>query len=217
MSVTYGGAAALNPEASEADAGPLPTSTTERFSDRARALFYARLAFLAIGLGVLAIPSWSQRLGITNTGAFLVYFGVIAYSVTNFLLIDHPKFGRPVTMATLLCDMLALAALVTPSGGLRSPMMGAHVVYSIFFVLFFPRWWSLVPPLLLLPIVALLQPGAFVSQELFLMVWYATLSLIAAYVLLYLNGRDAFHLEQLKVLSKSQELAIITEERLRLV
>ncbi len=189
---------------------------SERFSDRARALFYARLAFLAIGLCVLAVPDWSRFLGITDTGAFLIYFGVIAYSVTNFLLIDHPKFGRPVTFVTLCLDLVALAALVTPSGGLRSPMMAAHIMFTIFFVLFFPRRSVILPPLLILPVVAYLQEGSLVTQEVFMMLWYTTLSGIAAYVLLYLNKRDRSRVDQLKVLSKSQEEAIVTEERLRM-
>ena len=189
---------------------------SERFSDRARALFYARLAFLAIGLCVLAVPDWSRLLGITDTVAFLVYFGVIAYSVANFLLIEHPKYGRPLTFVTLVLDLAALGLLVMPSGGLRSPMMAGHVIFAIFFVLFFPRWFALVPPLLALPAIAMFQPRALVSQEIFLMLWYATLSLVAAYVLLYLNKRDRLRIDQLKVLSKSQEAAIVTEERLRL-
>jgi two-component system sensor histidine kinase DegS len=213
MSVQFGGAAARDPM----DAGePDDPALMERFSDRARALFYARLAFLAIGLCVLAVPSWSRFLGITDTAAFLVYFGVIAYSVTNFLLIDHPKLGRPVTFATLVLDLLALAALVTPGGGLRSPMMAGHVMYTIFFVLFFPKRYAIVPPLLLLPLVAVLQEGALVSQGVFLMLWYTTLSFIAAYLLLYLHVRDQKRINQLRVLSKSQEAAIVTEERLRL-
>ncbi|MCA9550025.1 MAG: sensor histidine kinase [Myxococcales bacterium] len=213
MSVQFGGAAALDPSQAGEHEDP---AIMERFSDRARALFYARLAFLAIGLCVLAVPSWSQFLGITDTAAFLVYFGVIAYSVTNFLLIDHPKLGRPVTFATLVLDLLALAALVTPGGGLRSPMMAGHVMYTIFFVLFFPKRYAIVPPLLLLPLVAFLQEGALVSQGVFLMLWYSVLSFIAAYLLLYLHVRDQRRINQLRVLSKSQEAAIVTEERLRL-
>ncbi len=195
-------------------------SMTERFSDRARALFYARLAFLAIALAVLAVPQWSVFLGTTGSVAFFVYFGVIVYSVANFLLIDHPRFGRPLTFLTLLLDLAALTSLVLPSGGLKSPMMAGHVMFTIFFVLLFPRRLAVVPPLLMLPIMArldlLLQEGAIWSQGLFLVVWYTTIGLIAAYVMLYLNGRDEARTDQLRVLSKTQELAVVTQERLRL-
>jgi len=89
-------------------------------------------------------------------------------------------------------------------------------MFTIFFVLFFPRWWALGPQLLVLPAIVVMQKGALVSQGVFLMLWHATLSVIAAYVLLYLNRRDRQRIDQLKVLSKSQEAAIVTEERLRL-
>ena len=213
MPPTYGGAAARDPSREDPD-------LTERFSDRARALFYARLAFLGIGLAVLAVPSWSSYLGTTSSTAFIIYFAVIGYSVANFLLIDHPRFGRPLTFLTLIFDLTALSSMIMPSGGLKSPLMAAHVLFTIFLVLLFPRIWSVVPPLLMLPIVARLdlifQEGAIVAQGLFLVVWYTTLALIASYVLLYLSTRDEKRSRQLKMLSKAHEVAIITEERLRL-
>lgn len=212
MPPTFGGAAAQTPY--------IDPDITERFSDRARALFYARLAFLGIGLAVLAVPSWSQYLGTTSPTAFLVYFAVIAYSVANYLFLDHPRFGRPITFITLVLDLLALMAIILPSGGLKSPMMPAHVMFTCFFALLFPRMLSLAPPLLMLPIMArldaLMQDGADTSQGVFLVVWYATLSIIAAYMLMYLNQRDERRVRQLRALAKTQEENIITQERLRL-
>ncbi|MEL7371824.1 MAG: sensor histidine kinase, partial [Myxococcota bacterium] len=122
-------------------------------------------------------------------------------------------------------DLAALTSMVLPSGGLKSPLMAGHLMWTIFFVLLFPQRLAIVPPLLMLPLLMLpimarldllLQKGALVSDGVFLVVWYTTLSLIAAYVMLYLNGRDEARSDQLRVLSKSQELAIVTEERLRL-
>jgi signal transduction histidine kinase len=210
MPPTFGGAAAAHPQLHDPD-------IIERFSDRARALFYARLAFLGIGLGVLAVPSWSQFLGTTSSAAFIIYFAVIAYSVANYLLLDHPKYGRPVTFLTLNLDLVALAMLVLPSGGLKSPMMAAHVMFTIFFALLFPRLVSIVPVLLLLPIVAFLRTDAIpVEQTVFLVVWYGTLSIIAAYLFSYLNARDEKRVRQLRLLAKTQEENIVTQERLRL-
>ncbi len=215
MSVSYGGSAALR-------SLPAPDSDliTERFSDRARALFYARLAFLTIALAVLAVPAWSAFLGTTGSSAFLVYFAVIAYSVANFLLIDHPRLGKPLTFATLVLDLAALTSMVLPSGGLKSPLMAGHLMFTIFFVLLFPHRLAILPPLVMLPIMArldlILREEAIWSQGVFLVLWYTTLSLIAAYVMIYLNQRDEARTRQLNMLSKSQELAIVTEERLRL-
>lgn len=189
---------------------------TERFSDRARALFYARLAFLAIGLSVLAVPAWSRLLGFTDAHAFLVYMVVIAYSVANFFLIDHPRLGRPITAVTLSLDLVTLGAVVLASGGLRSPLMAAHVMLTLFFVLFFPRWFAVLPGFVFLPVVVALQGGGVVADRVFLVVWYTTLGLITAYVLLYLDGRDKRRVDALRVLNKAQESAVVNEERLRL-
>src|SRR5688572_24335418 len=172
MPPTFGGAAAQTPY--------IDPDITERFSDRARGLFYARLAFLGIGLAVLAVPSWSQFLGTTSAMAFIIYFAVIAYSVANYLVIDHPKYGRPFTFVTLNLDLIALTSMILPSGGLKSPIMAAHVMFTIFFVLLFPRLIAILPPILMLPIVARLdlwlQAGAQASEGMFLVLWYATLS-----------------------------------------
>jgi signal transduction histidine kinase len=212
MPPTFGGAAAQTPY--------IDPDITERFSDRARALFYARLAFLGIGLAVLAVPSWSQYLGTTSSTAFIIYFAVIAYSVANYLLLDHPKLGRPITFITLSLDLLALLSMILPSGGLKSPIMAAHVMFTCFFALLFPRLITLAPPLLMLPLVArldiLLDDGTDSTPGVFLVVWYATLSIIAAYLLMYLNARDERRVRQLRALSKTQEENIVTQERLRL-
>lgn len=209
MPPTFGGAAAAHPF--------IDPDITERFSDRARALFYARLAFLGIGLGVLAVPSWSQFLGATSSISFVIYFAVIAYSVANYLLLDHPKLGRPLTFITLNLDLVALSSMIMTSGGLASPIMAAHVMFTIFFALLFPRWIAIAPPIVMLPIIFYLSDDmALASQGVFLVVWYATLSLIAAYLLTYLNARDERRTRQLRDLAKSQEENIVTQERLRL-
>ncbi|MBK8014250.1 MAG: sensor histidine kinase [Deltaproteobacteria bacterium] len=215
MSATFGGAALSAREALRRDPALL-----ERFSDRARALFYARLAFLAIGLAVLAVPSWSLFLGTTSSTAFVFYFAVIAYSVLNYLFIEHPRFGRRLTFVTLCLDLVALCSMVLLSGGLSSPIMAAHGLFTLFFILLFPRKRSIVPPLLILPIAGQLHDsltsGVVRSETIFLIGWYATLSVIVAYVLLFLHRRDEKRRVQLSQLSKAQETSIVTQERLRL-
>lgn len=212
MPPTFGGAAARIPAP--------PSEPSDRFANRARALFFARLVVLAIVLAVLAVPSWSFFLGTTSALGFGVYFAVITYSITNFLLLEHPTLGKPVTYITLVLDLIAVAMLVVPSGGLKSPVMAAHLMLTLFFVLLFPKLPALIPPFLFLPVVARLDliahDNALPSERLFLVVWYTILSLITAYVILYLNARDARRSEQLWEMSTAQEEAIVTEERLRL-
>ena len=44
----------------------------DRFLTRARALFYARLAFLVLGLGVIGVPAWSHAFGVGGPGAYAI-------------------------------------------------------------------------------------------------------------------------------------------------
>src|SRR5689334_13651413 len=73
----------------------------DRFVARARALFYARMMFLTLGLLILAVPPWSHYFGLTGPLAFGGYFSMLLYSVANFMVIDHRKAGRWVTYITL--------------------------------------------------------------------------------------------------------------------
>jgi len=213
MSPVYGGAAAE-------ESTPYPDQLGDRFSDRARALFYARLSFLAIGLGVLAVPSWSHYLGVTTQASFLLYFIAIGYSVTNYLLLDHPRWGRPLTFVTLNFDLMVLLAMVMASGQLESPIMAAQVMFTIFFAMLFPRMLAVIPPLLMLPIVArvdlLWGGGGLTERQYFFLIWYVALNAVAVYVMVYLHRVEVRHMRQLKALSDTREESLIAEERLRL-
>src|SRR5947209_8999474 len=72
----------------------------DRFLTRARALFYARLAFLVLGLAVIGVPSWSAAFGVGGPGAIAVYVAMGAYSGADYLLLGDPKPGKPLTFAT---------------------------------------------------------------------------------------------------------------------
>jgi two-component system, NarL family, sensor histidine kinase DegS len=213
MSPVYGGAASD-------ESIPYGDELRDRFSDRARALFYARLSFLAIGLGVLAVPSWSSYLGATTQSAFLIYFVAIGYSVTNYLLLDHPRWGRPLTFVTLNFDLFALTAMVMASGGLESPIMAAQVMFTIFFAMLFPRLLAIIPPLLMLPVVArldvLLTGPGLTERQFFFLIWYVALNAIAVYVMVYLSRVELRHMQQLRSLSDTREESLVAEERLRL-
>src|SRR3954469_14350411 len=104
------GAAALDPEAvQKASIAPAESTgiafTEERFLTRARALFYARIAFLTLGLLVLGVPGWASALGIEGSGAIAVYVAMVAYSAANYFLLTNAALGRPVTFITLCADL----------------------------------------------------------------------------------------------------------------
>src|SRR2546423_13816353 len=111
--VSGSGAAALNPEAVQKSSIARAESTgigftQERFLTRARALFYARIAFLTLGLLVLGVPGWSQALGIDGAGPVVVYLAMVGYSAANYALLRKSKLGRAATFATLCADLVVL-------------------------------------------------------------------------------------------------------------
>src|SRR4051812_27978091 len=69
----------------------------EKFVTRARALFYTRLAFLTLGLGVLAVPAWARAFQAEGPWGFLIYLGMLSYSIANFVVVEHPVVGRIAT------------------------------------------------------------------------------------------------------------------------
>src|SRR5438105_7769048 len=88
----------------------------DRFLTRARALFYARLAFLVLGLGVIGVPSWSAAFGIRGSKPFAVYLLMVAYSAANYLFLARKKLGKALTFATLCADLCVLVWLVSVTG-----------------------------------------------------------------------------------------------------
>lgn len=192
----------------------------DKFITRARTLFYTRLAFLTIGLGLLAVPTWSEAFGIRGHMGFIVYFGMLGYSIANFLVVEHRKVGRPATFVTLCFDLLVLVYLIEASGGLKSPLLATQLMFTTLFVILFPKPLAILPPLLTLPIVAKLDQTMGTRHlgflDLLILVWYSALNFILVYVMVYLNEREeAAHRDVVSLERDLQNLAVV-EERNRL-
>src|SRR5437763_12490596 len=127
----------------------------DRFLTRARALFYARLAFLVLGLGVIGVPSWSAAFGVRGSKAFAVYLLMVAYSAANYVFLARKKVGKALTFVTLCGDLCVLVWLVSITGGLRSPLLAAQLLFTILFVVLFPSPIPAGPPLRPAPVAAL--------------------------------------------------------------
>ncbi len=192
----------------------------EKFVTRARTLFYARLAFLSIGLGLLAVPFWSATFGIRGHMGFVVYFGMLGYSIANFLVVEHQAVGRYATFVTLCLDLLVMVYLIEASGGLHSPLFATQLMFTTLFVILFPKPLAILPPMLTLPIVAkldtLLGTRELGLNDLLILIWYSALNFIVVYVFVYLNEReDAAHRDVVTLERDLQSLAVV-EERNRL-
>ncbi|MFE8598109.1 sensor histidine kinase [Archangium violaceum] len=194
----------------------------DRFVARARALFYARLCFLTLGLAILAVPAWSRYFNFQGNFAFAGYFAMLLYSVANFTVIDHPKAGRWVTYITLCFDLLIVVVLINKpqvGGGLQSPLLGTQLLFTTLFAILFPKPIAILPSMLALPITArldLLLNREVTAVEVLTLLWYSALNFTIVYALVYLSEREAAsHREVVELQGDLKELAVV-EERSRL-
>ncbi|HEX5745686.1 MAG TPA: sensor histidine kinase [Archangium sp.] len=194
----------------------------DRFVARARALFFARLCFLTLGLAILAVPAWSRYFNFQGNFAFAGYFAMLLYSVANYTVIDHPKAGRWVTYITLCFDLLIVVVLINKpqvGGGLQSPLLGTQLLFTTLFAILFPKPIAILPSMLALPITArldLLLNREVTAVEVLTLLWYSALNFTIVYVLVYLSEREAAsHREVVELQGDLKELAVV-EERSRL-
>lgn len=187
---------------------------------RARALFYARLALLFIGLGILVVPAWKDFFEIETLRGLVVYMVMVAYSAVNYVVLDTPKLGSRLTFVSLCMDLIVLVYLVVVSGGLQSPLLPTQLLFTTLFVMLFPRPLAVIPPLLTFPVVAkiqeILSEGWFTSQDLFLLIWYSAINCVIVYVMVYLNTREETKHREILRLQRSLKDYAVTQERTRL-
>jgi two-component system, NarL family, sensor histidine kinase DegS len=189
----------------------------ERFLTRATAVFYARNAFLLLGLGILFAPSWKVAFRIEGPLPYLWFVAAAASTVACQAFAAHPVQGRRVMFATLLFDLVTLLVLILRSGGLSSPAMGAQVLFTLFFALLFPNPIAIVPPLMMLPAVILARPGdAPLSADVMRLCWYAALNAVAVYVTVYQTSREEKQNREILELEQELKKLAIVEERNRL-
>lgn len=196
----------------------------ERFLTRATAVFYARGAFLVLGLGILLLPSWQRAFAIQGA---LPWCGLVTGVVSALVcqgLADHPRHGRRVMFVTLLLDLTILLVLVARSGGLESPAMPSQLLFTIFFALLFPNPVAILPPLLLLPAAILVRQlnvdwateAPLLASQVLHLAWMAALNGVAVYVMVYLTSREEKQNREILELEQSLGKMALVEERNRL-
>jgi two-component system sensor histidine kinase DegS len=190
----------------------------ERFLTRSTAVFYARVALILLGLGILLLPTWQRAFAIAGPGPWAVLALTTATAVVCQHFAAHPVHGRRVMFVTLLVDLGVLLLLVERSGGVQSPAMPAQLLFTIFFALLFPNPIAIVPPLLLLPLAVIVgaEGARPVAADILRLAWLAALNGIAVYVMVYLTSRE--EKQNREILELEQELGrmALVEERNRL-
>lgn len=186
----------------------------ERFVTRATAVFYARVALLSLGLGVLVVPSWRESFRMEGAAPWLVFAAGIAWALSCQAFAAHPEQGRRVMFVTLVFDLVVLVLLIARSGGFASPAMGVQLLFVIFFALLFPNPVAILPPLLVLPAVILQSPlDALAVMRLG---WIAALNGVAVYVIVYLTSREEKQTREILELEQSLRKLSVVEERNRI-
>lgn len=192
----------------------------DRFLTRANAVFYARLAFLFLGLVVLLRPSWRAGLDPLQPYVIPAYLFSVVYTGVAQVLARHPRHGRWVMFMTLNFDLSVLLVVIATTGGLLSPVMAAQVLFTLFFALLFPNPIAIIPPLIMLPAVVglsqLAEARPAFEIELLFLLWYAALNGIAVYVTVYLTGREEQQNREILELEGELKKLAVVEERNRL-
>ena len=193
-----------------------------RFIARARALFFARLMFLALGLLILSVPHWSTYFGLGGLFAVAGYLTMLMYSVANYWVIEHPQAGPIVTYVTLCLDLLLMVFLILKpylGGGLQSPLLATFLLYTMLFAILFPKPLAILPPLMALPLTTrldILLHQSVTAVEVLTVIWYMGLNLIIVYVIVYLNEREEAAHRQVVELQNNLKERAVNEERGRL-
>lgn len=186
----------------------------ERFLTRATAVFFARIALLSLGLGVLVVPSWRASFAMEGVLPWVVFAAGIVWAFACQAFAAHPAHGRRVMFVTLVFDLVVLVELINRSGGLGSPAMGMQLLFVIFFALLFPNPVAILPPLLVLPIVTVQSPLDWLAVM--RLAWILALNGVAVYVIVYLTSREEKQTREILELEQSLRKMSVVEERNRI-
>jgi len=190
----------------------------DQFSHRAKAVFYARLALDAFGVLFLLAPSWASASTPFLSWALFIYLVLLAGHVTSYLWIDH-KGDRVVFFLSLCLDTLALGSVIVLTGGLASPLMSGHILYAVFFAILYPHPLAILPPLLLLPVIAKISQLTGIEEpgrDLLLLLWYSGLDLIIVYVVVYFDLQENLQFRNILQLSQEKQRLGRVAERQRM-
>lgn len=191
-----------------------------KFITRAKAIFWARLSLLILFLIVFIVREWARFLGVDSIWAVFFFVFILIYTILFAYSVFYRKKEVVITYISLLLDLPFLVYLIVYTGGLRSPFFFLQLLYTMFYALLFTRPLAIIPPLMLLPIIAHIDQLVFVRglviQDVLILIMYALANLLLLYSIVYFNTQENIqHDELLKLKDMKRELEL-SDERLRL-
>jgi signal transduction histidine kinase len=191
-----------------------------KFITRAKAIFWARIFILILFLLIFLVRGWAEFLGIGGPVSILLYIFVILYTILFAYSIFFRKKEVIITYISLLLDLPFLVYFIIYTGGLRSPLMFLQLLYTMFFALLFSRPLTIIPPLMLLPIIAHIDQMVFVRglilQDVLLLIMYSLANLLLLYSIVYFNTQENLQHDEIMKLKDAMSRLELSEERLRL-
>lgn len=190
----------------------------DRFTPRARSLFFSRMAIDAVALLVMLVPAFARTAGVQQPFAGY-WFGLLVLTHLGAFFWVGKKHDQSVVFLSLCFDLIALVYLVTITGGLRSPVMQGQLIYTVFFAVIFPSPLAILPPLLTLPVVTKIEQvlgTQMATRDLMLLLWYFVMNVIIVYVVVYLDRREEESYRELDTLQRRRRGYALTEERNRI-
>ena len=191
-----------------------------KFITRAKAIFWARIFILILFLLIFLVRGWAEFLGIGGPVSILFYIFVILYTILFAYSIFFRKKEVIITYISLLLDLPFLVYFIIYTGGLRSPLMFLQLLYTMFFALLFSRPLTIIPPLMLLPVIAHIDQMVFVRglvlQDVLLLIMYSLANLLLLYSIVYFNTQENLQHDEIMKLKDAMSRLELSEERLRL-
>lgn len=187
----------------------------ERYRTRANGVFWARIGLLSLW-PLVALNQESLN------NHYIYYFTwllvSVAYTTFAYKLSAHKILGRWIYFLTLCLDIIWLTYFILKSGALFSPLMVIIPVFTLFFIILFHNPITILPPLLILPIVTIL--GKTINQTqgkvFFVLALYSVLNAIVIYLTSYSLSNEESQTRQIFELQQKLKGLAILQERNRI-
>lgn len=192
-----------------------------RFVSRARSIFWVRIGVVFLNTFLIFRSEWLGDWPETiQWFASLATFFTLAYAIVSLEFIENVRWGRWSQFITLNLDVIWLICIVLLTGGLFSPLMALTPIFTVLFALLFNNAYTILPPLLSLPIITCLHPlfeGKGVGHnELLVIMAYGLIHAIVLYVTSHNLSQEEQQYRDILGLERKLGRMAVVDERNRL-